>query len=120
MDGTHSVYNRVTYKPSSEPIMGQESELDLCVIQLPADDPAGTRLAGLACRYRRYNQPDDRQWRQAGASDFGAGEPDSGSAMVSPGKQIVVGVGGFTSFRDFAAASRIIQLNHLLRVPDIS
>ena len=29
--------------------MGQESELDLCVIKLPADDPAGTHLAGLAC-----------------------------------------------------------------------
>ncbi len=108
-DGNQVVYSRATYQPSSEPVKqwSRNPSFDLYgTTQLPAYDPTGTRLAvsnvvpgGITSLVViDGNKPPRAILARKDLILGPQWSPDS--------KQIVVGVGGFTSFLDFAAGTK--------------
>jgi len=108
-DGKHVVYSRVKYQPSSEPVKqwSRNPNFDLySTTELPSYDPTGTRLAvsnvvpgGItSLMIIDGNKPPRAILARKDLILGPQWSPDS--------KQIVVGVGGFTSFLDFAAGTQ--------------
>ena len=108
-DGNHVVYSRVSFMPTSAPVKqwSRNSDFDLyATTVLPAYDRTGMRLAvsnivpggGTSLMVIDGDQPARAILERKDLILAPQWSPDS--------KQIVVGVGGFTAFLDFAARTK--------------
>ncbi|HEX4038998.1 MAG TPA: hypothetical protein VHX37_13140 [Acidobacteriaceae bacterium] len=108
-DGTRIVYSRATYKPSSEPVKqwSRNPNFDLYATgALPAYDPTGTRLAVSNVVPGGITSLMIIDGNQRPRAILARKDLILGPQWSPDSRQIVVGVGAFTSFLDFAAGTK--------------
>ncbi|MGC2163429.1 MAG: hypothetical protein WA634_16085 [Silvibacterium sp.] len=108
-DGAHVVYSRQTYQLSSEPAKqwSRNPKFDLyATSELPAYDRTGTRLAVSHVVPGGITSLVIIDGDKPGRAILKRKDLVLGPQWSPDGRQIVVGVGNFTSFLDFAAGTK--------------